>query len=160
MRVSRSEDHGESWSPVEDLALPNNNSSIQVTRLQDGRLAMVHNYSSRDDAQERRLSLYDEIQDDEAGISVDPTTITDRPTAFWGAPRAPMTLSISSDEGATWPQRIDIELGDGYCLSNNSKEALNRELSYPSIIEAQGTLHIAYTWFRRAIKHIRMPLPV
>ncbi|SOC07685.1 predicted neuraminidase [Rhodobacter sp. JA431] len=160
VRMSRSEDHGETWSPVQDLDLPNNNSSIQVTRLHDGRLAMVHNFSSRDDAQERRLSLYDEIEDDEAGVSVDPTTITDRPTAFWGAPRAPMTLSISADEGASWPQRVDVELGDGYCLSNNSKEALNRELSYPSIIEgADGNLHIAYTWFRRAIKHVRVPFP-
>jgi len=160
VRVSRSQDNGESWSPVTDLALPNNNSSIQVTALGDGRLAMVHNWSSREDAQKRRLSLYDEIDDDEAGISVDPTTITDRPTAFWGAPRAPMTLSISADEGRSWPVRLDLELGDGFCLSNNSKESLNRELSYPSIIEAaDGRLHVAYTWFRRAIKHVSLPCP-
>ncbi|MCM2293903.1 exo-alpha-sialidase [Allorhizobium sp. BGMRC 0089] len=160
VRISSSQDDGDSWSPVKDLPLPNNNSSIQVTALADGRLAMVHNWSSRDNARERRLSLYDEIEDDGAGISVDPTTITDRPTAFWGAPRAPMTLSISADGGQSWPIRLDLEDGDGYCLSNNSKEALNRELSYPSIIEADdGRLHIAYTWFRRAIKHVSLPSP-
>ena len=155
VRVSRSEDGGETWSPVENLALPNNNSSIQVTRLADGRLAMVHNWSSRDNATERRLSLYDEIEDDGAGKAVDPTSVVDRPTAFWGAPRAPMTLSVSSDEGRSWPIRHDLEEGDGYCLSNNSREDKNRELSYPSIIAASdGRIHVAYTWFRKAIKHI------
>lgn len=155
VRVSRSEDGGESWSPVEDLAPPNNNSSIQVTRLSDGRLAMVHNWSSRDDATERRVSLYDEIEDADAGKTPEPSADAGRPTAFWGAPRAPMTLSLSSDEGRSWTVRYDLEEGDGYCLSNNSREDKNRELSYPSIIEAKdGRIHVAYTWFRKAIKHL------
>lgn len=161
VRTSRSSDGGETWSPVENLSLPNNNSSIQAVRLSGGQIAMVHNWSSREDAVARRLSLYDEIEDEDAGVAVDPTTIVDRPTAFWGAPRAPMTLSISKDEGKTWPIRVDLEEGDGYCMSNNSKEAVNRELSYPSIIQsADGRLHIAYTWFRRAIRHVTMDAPL
>jgi predicted neuraminidase len=42
-------------------------------------------------------------------------------------------------------------------LSNNSKDAVNREFSYPSIIQgADGTVHVAYTYYRRAIKYVRL----
>lgn len=160
VRVSRSDDGGETWTSADNLSLPNNNSSIQVTRLADGRLAMVHNWSSKLNATERRLSLYDEIEDPEAGEIREVSAGDDRPSAFWGAPRAPMTLSVSSDDGYTWPVRVDLEEGDGYCLSNNSRESLNRELSYPSIAQApDGTIHVAYTWFRKAIKHMAFRLP-
>ncbi|MDR3373689.1 MAG: exo-alpha-sialidase [Ancalomicrobiaceae bacterium] len=160
VRASRSFDGGETWSPVEDLDLPNNNASIQVTRLSDGRLAMVMNWSSREDAKERRLSLYDEIEDPGAGKAKEIVPESLRPTAFWGAPRAPMTLVVSSDGGRSWPVRIDLEQGDGFCLSNNSKDSKNRELSYPSIVQdADGRVHVAYTWFRKAIKHLSFELP-
>jgi predicted neuraminidase len=155
VRLSRSTDGGVTWSAPENTALPNNNSSVQAIRLFDGHLAMVHNFSSRLDAQERRLSLYDEIEDPDAGEAPVLAAEDPRPTAFWGAPRAPMTLSISPDGGRTWPTRLDLEEGDGWCLSNNSKESKNRELSYPSIFQtSDGTVHVAYTWFRKAIKHI------
>jgi predicted neuraminidase len=78
--------------------------------------------------------------------------------AFWGAPRAPLTLAVSADDGATWPVRWVLEDGDGYCLSNNSRDGVNRELSYPSVCEdATGTVHVAYTYHRRAIRHVRIP---
>jgi len=81
-----------------------------------------------------------------------------RRTAFWGAPRAPMTLAISHDGGRTWPRSRTLEVGDGYCLSNNSRDGLNREFSYPSIHrDASGDLHLAYTYFRQAIKYSRVP---
>ncbi len=158
VRVSRSFDGGLTWSATENLDLPNNNSSIQVIRLADGRLAMVHNWSSRLDARERRLSLYDEIEDPDAGRSRDIVPETVRPTAFWGAPRAPMTLSISEDGGHRWRRALDLEDGDGFCLSNNSREDKNRELSYPSIRQSSdGRIHVAYTRFRKAIRHVSFP---
>ena len=61
---SRSTDHGRSWSAPVATALPNNNSSIQLTRLGNGHLALVFNDFSSKDATGRRLSLYDEIEDD------------------------------------------------------------------------------------------------
>lgn len=155
VRSSRSFDGGLTWSPPEDLAVPNNNASIQAIRLADGRLAMVHNWSSRLDAQERRLSLYDEIDDPEAGETRAIVPESVRRTAFWGAPRAPMTLSISEDGGRSWRRALDLEQGDGFCLSNDSRRDKNRELSYPSIRQAtDGRIHVAYTWFRKAIKHV------
>ncbi|MEV6160179.1 exo-alpha-sialidase [Nonomuraea sp. NPDC052129] len=162
--ASRSTDEGETWSVPAVTELPNNNSSIQYVTLSDDRLALVFNASSAADAVERRVSLYDEIDDD--GLAATPASPTgeesaavggDERTAFWGAPRAPMTLALSADGGRTWPIRRDLEVGDGYCLTNNSRDGLNREFSYPSIQEtADGDLHIVFTYHRRVIKYVRV----
>ena len=150
--VSRSAD-GLTWTAPVPTELPNNNSSIQALALADGRLAMVFNASSVADATGRRLGLYDDIgEEDDA-----PTAPAEGRTAFWGAPRAPMTLALSSDGGHTWPTRRDLDVGDGFCMTNNSKDQLNREYSYPTIAQTpDGMLHIAYTYFRRAIKYVRV----
>jgi predicted neuraminidase len=72
-----------------------------------------------------------------------------------------MTLGISVDEGRSWPALLDVETGDGYCLSNNSRDGLNRELSYPSVLPGRdGDLHVAYTWHRRAIRYVHVPADV
>lgn len=164
---SRSTDDGTTWSEPVPTELPNNNSSIQFTALDDGRLALVYNHSQAQEGTERRLSLYDEIDDeglaDEQGQLPepepgDPTAGDgDIRRAFWGTPRSPMTLAISEDSGRTWPIRRDLDVGDGYCLSNNSRDGLNREYSYPSIHQGPGgALDIAYTYFRQAIKWVRV----
>ncbi|ANR77511.1 glycosyl hydrolase [Kosakonia sacchari] len=151
---SQSTDGGESWSVPEPTTLPNNNSSIQVTTLADGALALVFNHMSAAGASERRASLYDEIDD---GDGRKEPTVTSGHSAFWGAPRAPMTVAISPDGGKSWPWQRHLDEGDGYCMTNNSQEKLNREFSYPSIKQgADGKLHIAYTYFRQAIKYVRI----
>lgn len=153
---SRSNDHGQTWSAPVATSLPNNNSSIQATRLGNGHVALVFNDSSAADATERRLSLYDEIPDDLPPVlAADGSKVDDR-TAFWGAPRAPMTLAVSADGGRSWTKR-NVETGDGYCMTNNSREQTNRELSYPSVKQtADGALHMAFTYHRRAIKYVRV----
>lgn len=153
---------GTTWSTPRALDLPNNNSSIQARALGGGLMAMVMNYSSKEDATGRRASLYDEIDDEgvkdtDGPVLAEPEIDETKRTAFWGAPRAPMTLCLSTDDGHTWPIAYDIENGDGYCLSNNSRESLNRELSYPSVIGGtDGDLHTAYTWHRKTIKHVHL----
>ncbi|QYN32548.1 exo-alpha-sialidase [Pseudonocardia sp. DSM 110487] len=150
VHASRSTDGGDSWSAPEPLDLPNNNSSIQCVALRDGRLALVYNHSSAADATGRRTSLYDEIDDSGDDGAV-------REGAFWGAPRAPMSLAFSSDGGRTWPVRRDLETSDGHCLTNDSAGKRNRELSYPAIREAaDGGLHIAFTYFRQAIEYVHL----
>jgi predicted neuraminidase len=68
-----------------------------------------------------------------------------------------MTLALSTDDGQTWPWRRNLEEGDGWCMSNDSARALNREYSYPSLRQtADGALHVAYTVFRRHIRHARV----
>ena len=149
---SVSVDGGHSWSAPVPTTLPNNNASIQAIGLRDGRIAILFNESSAADATGRRLSLYDDIGGEDT-----PAPPSEGRSAFWGAPRAPMTLAISADEGLTWPERRNLETGDGFCMTNNSKEKLNREFSYPTLRQsADGTLHIAYTYWRQAIKYVRV----
>lgn len=158
---SRSTDGGLSWSPPTATKLPNNNSSIQATQLADGRIAMVFNNIGRTASTERRASLYDEIEDDTPAAGVT-GTLPRGPAgreAFWGTPRAPVTLAVSDDDGSTWRVVADLETGDGFCLTNNSEQRLNRELSYPSVMQAaDGAIHVAFTYHRQAIKHLRVPL--
>ena len=159
--ASVSEDEGESWSAPQPTGLANNNSSIQATALADGTLALVFNDSSAADALERRASLYDEIEDENRHNDRS-HQLTDMPAgeareSFWGAPRAPMTVALSADGGRSWPWRRNLDEGDGYCMSNNSMQKINREFSYPSVTQSgDGALHISYTYFRQAIKYVRV----
>ncbi|MEZ5815549.1 MAG: exo-alpha-sialidase [Hyphomicrobiaceae bacterium] len=154
IHISSSSDNGRTWSAPAATDLPNNNSSIQATRLRDGRIVLVFNNSRRTETTERRASLYDEIEDEGPANEV---TATGR-QAFWGTPRAPVTLAVSEDDGGSWRIVADLETGDGYCLTNNSELRLNRELSYPTVTAAaEGDLDVAFTYHRRAIKHLRVP---
>jgi predicted neuraminidase len=50
-----------------------------------------------------------------------------------------------------------VEDSAGTCLSNDSLDGRNQELSYPMLVEApDGTIHLAFTYKRRAIKHVRL----
>lgn len=152
---SRSSDAGRNWSAPEPTNLPNNNSSIQAIKLADGRIAVIYNHSNAETSTDRRLSLYDELEEGEPTVGA--PAPADRRKAIWGVPRAPVSLAFSSNQGVTFDERRDIELGDGYCLTNNSRDGLNRELSYPSIVAApDGSLHIAFTYHRRAIKLLQL----
>jgi predicted neuraminidase len=164
---STSSDDGDTWTAPVPTELPNNNSSIQVTALADGRLAAVLNPTQAGPGTARRLSLYDEIDDTGLAAQQDaaPVTAVDdgRRHAFWGrrlgtadaGDRPPLGQQPVDDGGATWPQRRDVEVGDGYCLSNNSRDGVNRELSYPSVHQTpDGALHLAFTYHRRAIQHV------
>ena len=151
---SYSHDHGETWSEPKATELPNNNSSIQLTALNNGDLAMVFNNMSAAGATSRRSSLYDEIEDDSEAKEPE---IIDGKSAFWGAPRAPMSLAVSKNSGETWSVIGNLDEGDGFCMTNNSQEKLNREFSYPTITQSpDGVVHIAYTYFRQAIKYVRI----
>ncbi|MBB3609533.1 exo-alpha-sialidase [Rhizobium sp. BK602] len=154
---SRSTDGGLNWSAPQPLDLPNNNSSIQAIRQKNSVIAMVYNHSNALMSDARRQSLYDEIDGDDEVGDTQVQASTSRPKAVWGVPRAPLSLAFSNDGGVSFPRRIDLDTGDGYCLSNNSKDSLNREFSYPSIVQGpDGALHIAYTYYRRAIKYVRL----
>ncbi len=150
VRRSLSTDGGLTWGAPQPTSLPNNNSSVQAIRLSDGRVAMVANPVNATMSDQRRASLYDEIEGED---SDGPGT----GGAIWGVPRAPLVLALSDDGGATFPGQRILEDGSGYCLTNNSKDGLNKEYSYPSILEGpDGALHIAYTYHRRAIKYLRL----
>ncbi|RAS75368.1 sialidase family protein [Priestia endophytica] len=153
---SYSTDNGRTWSEPKPTELPNNNSSIQFTKLANGHLALVFNNMNAENCTERRASLYDDIEDEE-NVVAEAVEDSGEREAFWGAPRAPMTVAISEDNGVTWPFVKDIEIGDGYAMTNNSKDKLNREYSYPSIKQGSDeNLHIAFTYFRQTIKYVQL----
>ncbi len=152
--ASRSRD-GRAWSAPQPTALPNNNSSIQFVALRNGHLALVYNESDASHSSGRRTSLYDDIEDAEDHGALRDQSASTHGTAFWGAPRAPLSLAISEDGGQTWRRRRNLEIGDGYCMTNNSADQRNREYSYPSIVQGtDGALHIAFTYFRQRIKYV------
>lgn len=149
-----SQDGGRTWSAPHATDVPNNNSSIAVIRLMDGRLAMICNPVNAALSPDRRASLYDELGEDDGRPDADPTGGC---VPVWGVPRAPVAVCISSDGGKSFPLRLVIEDGPGTCLSNDSTDGRNREMSYPWLLEAgDGTLHLAYTYHRRAIRYVRL----
>ena len=155
---SVSPDGGRTWSPPAPTPLPNNNSSVQAVRLRDGRIAIVYNHASAAMSSDRRLSLYDEIEGEGgSGAPAAAAPPASRRKAVWGVPRAPLSLALSDDDGVTFAPPLHLEVGPGTCLSNNSKDGLNREFSYPSLLERpDGGLDVAFTYFRRAIKHVAL----
>lgn len=151
---SESRDGGRSWSTPVATDLPNNNSSIAATRLPDGRIALICNLASAATSTDRRASLYDELGEDDDRPDADPTGGC---VPVWGVPRAPVAVCLSSDNGLTFPQRLLIEDGPGTCISNDSTDGRNKEMSYPWLLQTpDGALHLAYTYHRRAIKHVRL----
>ena len=143
------------WTEPTPTSLPNPNAGICFDVLASGRVLAVYNHSSKANAQGQRQGLYDDIA--EAGDNrKNQTSKHGDKQAFWGAPRAPLCLAWSDDGGASWSHRV-LEEGDGYCMTNNSEQKLNRELSYPSMALAKdGTVHIAFTYWRQKIKHVQL----
>jgi predicted neuraminidase len=151
---SESLDGGRSWSAPQPTDVPNNNSSIAAIRLASGEVAMICNPASAATSSDRRASLYDELGEDDARPDADPAGGC---VPIWGVPRAPVAVCLSSDGGQTFPARILIEDGPGTCLSNDSTDGRNKEMSYPWLLEGpDGSLHIAYTYHRRAIKYVHL----
>ncbi|AIS08379.1 hypothetical protein LACWKB8_0057 [Lactobacillus sp. wkB8] len=141
---------GSSWTPPKAIDLPNNNSSIQAALLPDGNIILAFNKSSAEDATVRRLSLFSEKT-----TAKETSNKKAAKTAFWGAPRAPLTVAISEDNGKTWPYVRNVAEGSGYALTNNSKDKKNREFSYPSVKPTiNGKIALTFTYFRQNIAFV------
>lgn len=64
------------------------------------------------------------------------------PVAGNWKPRVPLILSVSHDNGETWPESLtleDVPAKGGY--------------SYPAIISKGNTVYLTYTWRRERIAH-------
>ncbi len=59
--------------------------------------------------------------------------------------RSPLNVAVSKD-GESWNMFLTLESEPG-------------EFSYPAVIQASGgSVHLTYTWHRRRIKHVEIPL--
>jgi predicted neuraminidase len=122
---------GRTWSAPERTELPNNDSSVQLTRLGDGRLALVHNDASLERDQFR--------------------WVTKNGKQRKKALRTPLVVALSEDGGANWPHR--------QVLQDSDSEYWQSELgySYPSVIDGgEGRLHVAFSYLRKTIKYLEI----
>ncbi|MEU9202849.1 sialidase family protein [Streptomyces sp. NPDC048332] len=126
-----STDAGRTWSGAVPTELPNNNSGVQVTRLDSGALALVYNHASLERGEFRWVGEGEGRRRK--------------------ALRTPLTVALSDDDGRTWPVRRDLQRAD-----DEYWEAGEFGYSYPCVIQSRrdGLLHIAYSYLRRTIKHI------
>jgi predicted neuraminidase len=137
--ASHSQD-GCSWTKPQPTQLPNNNSSIQVTRLRNGHLVMAFN-------------------------NIQATTTRGKTTDY---ARFPMSVALSIDGGQTWPWVRDVDIGQDVPqekvpttmadvdVSDEQKEFFWHliDYSYPSVLEtSNGFIDMSYTFRRRTIKY-------
>ncbi|GAB2909998.1 sialidase family protein [Nonomuraea fastidiosa] len=122
---------GRSWSAPERTELPSNDSSVQLTRLGDGRLALVYNDASLERDRFRWV------------------TKNGKPRKK--ALRTPLSLALSEDGGATWPHRRVLQEADSEYWQNELG------YSYPSVIDGGGgRVHVAYSYLRKTIKYLEI----
>jgi len=105
-----SEDGGKTWTPLYKTGLPNNNSGIDLLKLEDGRLLLIYNPVGKN----------------------------------WGS-RTPLTLDVSTDNGATWKMIAHLETEPG-------------EYSYPALVRTSKGVAISYTWRRERIRSWQLPI--
>ncbi len=143
-----SQDYGKTWSVPVATELPNNNSSLQCTVLQDGRLAMVYNHVNKYMAPPKVQSPPWFDSDDMKQIAEPSAGNSEKLSAIWGVKRNPLVLAISKDRGDSW--KIVKELSPSVYVEDS-------EFSYPSICQdVDGVIHIAYTYMRKHIEYIRL----
>lgn len=156
--VDRSEDDGRTWTRSKNFdrtALGEKHGCIQPT-LWESEPGVVHalvrsscGFLPRTDSFDGGRTwcpLYDSgLPNNNSGVDVaklpDGTlALACNPvSADWGA-RSPLRISLSSDNGKTWPDFLDLEVEPG------------GEFSYPALVAAgESGLAVSYTWKRTRI---------
>lgn len=144
--TSKSFDNGRTWTTPTKTSLINNNASIQVTKLKNGKLAIVFNDINAELAppKENRPPWFDKSDMDKVGVD---KNIKEQ-ESIWGVIRAPLTVALSEDDGETWTYKKDI-------IKREDVTEENPEFSYPSIKQTEDlNIHITFTYLRKFIKHI------
>lgn len=119
------------WPELRPTSLPNNNSGIAVVALPGGALICVHNDAAGD----------------------------------WGA-RSRLVVSRSDDDGLTWRQVAVLKNGtpggaDGAPAAAAATGIVTTgdgEYSYPSAVVHDDELWVTYSWQRRSIALVRLPV--
>lgn len=159
--VDRSTNRGQSWTKSPYLEVDREellgSGIIQPTlwESEPGRVHMllrssagaIYRSDSEDYGQSWSPAYRTELPNPNSGIDL--TRLPDgilalaynRDDQNWGA-RAPLSVALSEDNGATWPRVLDIEQGEA-----------EDEFSYPAIISWGDTIAVTYTWQRKRIAY-------
>jgi len=159
--VERSTDHGRTWTRHGPILVPGEPYGIiqpAIVPLPDGRLRMFVRATQRIG----RICYADST---DGGLTWTPAQPTILPNPNSGIDavalrdgriilvynrtqkgRSPLNVAVSSD-GEAWNNFLTLESEPG-------------EFSYPAVIQSSNlNLHVTYTWNRKRIKHVEVPLP-
>lgn len=158
--VERSTDNARTWTKHGPVVFPGEiYASIQpaIVPLRDGRLRMyarttkkigkVVTAESKDQGRSWSNLKATELPNPNSGLDAvalkdGRIVLTYNDTA---SARSPLNLAVSAD-GERWEMFQTLESEPG-------------EFSYPAIIQsADGNVHVVYTWNRKRIKHVEIPL--
>jgi predicted neuraminidase len=158
--VERSSDHGRTWTRHGPIVAPGEPRGIiqpAIVPLRGGRLRMFVRST-------RRIGKICYADSSDGGITwtaARPTTLPNPNSGIDAVSlrggrvvlvynhsetgRSPLNVAVSRD-GDTWNSFLTLESEPG-------------EFSYPAVIQAaDGNVHVTYTWNRRRIKHVEIPL--
>lgn len=153
-----SHDLGLTWTTPIPTQLLNPNSGIDMVRLRSGKIVLAQNPVGFGPKGELTVDIVDGIRVparqnlkelrkagdyelDRMIVAGEPDLVM-HPGGYlaWG-PRSPLCLSVSTDEGESWMEKVSLESEPG-------------EYSYPAIIQrSDGTVHVVYTYKRQAMKY-------
>jgi predicted neuraminidase len=178
--VDLSDDDGLTWRRRDDIVIDRDRVSgagiIQPTLWQsaDGAVHLLarstagHLVSSvsHDDGDTWAPGTLSTVPNNNSGVSAcavaDLVYLAHNPVSGDWAPRAPLTVSVSADQGRTWQQLVTLEesiagrQGSGageYAPADSGVVTTGaNEFSYPTLIVIPDGLAVSYTWQRRGIR--------
>ena len=159
--VERSEDNGKTWTRHGPITAPGVAKGIiqpALVPLADGRIRMfvrstqkigkILYADSSDEGRTWTVARPMDLPNPNAGIDAlalkDGRIILVYNHSSTG--RSPLNVAVSKDDGNTWDIFLTLEAKPG-------------EYSYPAVIQtSDDNIHITYTWQRKRIKHVLIPL--
>jgi predicted neuraminidase len=174
--VDISDDDGRTWRRTEDIAIDHDTfpgagiiqpalwqtPTGQVRLLARSTAGWLVHSSSDDDGETWSAGVLSSVPNNNSGISVcavDGTVyLAHNPTSGNWASRAPLLVSRSTDDGATWQPWTTLEesladtAGESYQPADEGVVTTGaNEFSYPCLIRTRDGLAVTYTWQRRGI---------
>jgi predicted neuraminidase len=178
--VDASDDDGETWRRGEDIAIDRGQvpgaGIIQPTLWQapDGTVHLLARSTagrlvaatSKDDGATWSPGALSTVPNNNSGVSAcaagDLVYLAHNPVSGNWAPRAPLAVSVSTDDGATWRPWVTLEeslvgpdgdpVGSYAGADSGVVTSGANEFSYPSLIAVPDGLAVTYTWQRRGIR--------
>ena len=157
--VDRSEDEGNTWKASDTLQIDRKvitgegiiqpalweSSPGQVHMLLRSSAGNICRSDSKDYGKTWSPVYKTDLPNNNSGIDVtqisgDTIALIYNPVSKNWGDRYPITIAVSTDNGKTWPMKVNIEDGKG-----------EDELSYPDILYENGYIVCCYTWNRKTI---------